>query len=204
MWKEPFLLATQIKLLIFLFIRCLHTQKLLLFLCKTRFFTPKCSVSSLICCPPRSNKGRWHQVPMLEMTLKSTNSANMNVRVRQKRDPKPKQSKTEHFYKMRRGGFMLVVFYTFFIFARHLKKKWEESFLKRVYSSCLCVEEVKAHRLTGSRSFPGNSSCPPLNHFFTTCIPSHSRELRHIRELKSSKSGLDVLVDNLCSVKQQD
>lgn len=118
---------------------------------QTRFFTPKCGVSSLLCCPPRSNKGRWHQVPMLEMTLKSTNFANMNVRVRQKRDPKSKQSKTEHFFLNEEGWVHISGLLHDFYFCKASKKKKrvKRIFLKKSLlklSLCWGSKSSQAHR----------------------------------------------------------
>lgn len=124
--------------------RCLHTQKLLLFLSKPGFSH---QTTNLLPSWVRIKEGDI-KFPCLKW-LSSLRTLEYGCKESDRRDPKSKQSKAT-FFLMRRGGFILVVFYTFFFFffckASKKKKKWKESFYKRVYSSCLCVEEVKAHR----------------------------------------------------------
>lgn len=185
MWKEPFLLATQIKLLIFLFTCCLHRQKLLLFLSKPGFSHQNVVFHYQSAALPEvpkvwSNKGRWHQVPMLEVTLKSMSSVDMNVK--SWKADRPSIQIKQNILKKRRGGVLSVVFFfspLIFCFCRTVQKKSDKNlFSKRVYSSCLYVEDEKDHRLAGSRSCPCNSGCrrfaSPIHHW----VPSHSRGLR--------------------------
>lgn len=58
---------------------------------------------------------------MLEMTLKPMNRVDMNLRVKQKRDPKSKQSKTKHL-KNKEGVESLLVVFVFCLFSQDSKK----------------------------------------------------------------------------------
>lgn len=82
---------------------------------------------------------------MLEMTLKPINRADKNVRVKRKRDPKSKQSKTKHLKNKERVESLLVVF-VFCLFLQ-VKNEWKET-LKEFAQAIFMMRKKK---ITGSQ-----------------------------------------------------
>lgn len=171
MWKEPFLLATQIKLLIvsFCFTRCLHRQ-VLLFLSKPGF--------------PHQNVALHHKSAALPWVLRYDQVKEGNtkfpclkwlwslwtvwiwmLRVKRKRDPKCKQSKTKHM-KIKEGVESLLVAFVFCFCKIRSSYLYDE----RERSQARRKDEL-------SLQFWLLVLTP-----FTTWVPSHSRELRNVSE----------------------
>lgn len=211
MWKEPFLLATQIKLLIFLFTCCLHRQKLLLFLSKPGFSHQNVVFHYQSAALPEvpkvwSNKGRWHQVPMLEVTLKSMSSVDMNVK--SWKADRPSIQIKQNILKKRRGGVLSVVFFFFspsyFVFAGQFKKRVIRIFFQREFTQAVFMLRMK--KITGLQevgAVPAILAAGASLHPFTTeFLPTagdwepspNTTEKLHVRT--------GCAADNLCSVKQ--